>query len=78
MATFFVDTNFPTDSVARQTVIGRLLRLENVTPARGARAILSAMPLDSLIDEPVSRMEIIGKPDETPPVYKGGISPAAA
>ena len=62
------DTNFPADSVARQTVIGKLLRIENVTAARAARAVLSVMPLDSFVDHPASRMEIVGKPKEIPPV----------
>lgn len=62
------DTNFPADSVARQTVLRRLLRLDNVTAARAARAILSVMPLDSFVKFPALRMEIVGKPDEVPPV----------
>jgi L-fucose mutarotase len=62
------DTNFPADSVARQTVIGKLLRIENVTAARAARAVLSVLPLDSFVEHPASRMEIVGKPNEIPPV----------
>jgi len=62
------DTNFPADSVARQTVLRRLLRIDNVTAARAARAILSVLPLDSFVDAPALRMEIVGKPDEVPPV----------
>jgi L-fucose mutarotase len=62
------DTNFPATSVARQTVSGRLLRIENVTAARAARAILSVLPLDSFVDKPASRMEVVDKPDEIPPV----------
>ena len=62
------DTNFPADSVARQTVIGRLLRIDNVTAGRAAKAILSVMPLDAFVDHPASRMEIVGKPNEIPPV----------
>src|SRR6478672_3802825 len=62
------DTNFPADSVARQTVIGKLLRIDNVTAARAARAILSVMPLDSFVDKPVLRMEVVGKPTEVLPV----------
>jgi L-fucose mutarotase len=64
------DTNFPADSVARQTVIGKLLRIDNVTAARAARAILSVMPLDSFVDKPAGRMEIVGKPNEIPPVQQ--------
>src|ERR1700739_4842455 len=62
------DTNFPADSVARQTVLGRLLRIDNVTAGRAARAILSVLPLDSFVDEPALRMEIVGHPHEVPPV----------
>ena len=62
------DTNFPADSVARQTVLGTLLRIDNVTAARAARAILSVMPLDAFVEKPALRMEIVDKPDEIPPV----------
>ncbi len=62
------DTNFPADSVARQTVLGRLLHIDNVTAARAARAILSVLPLDSFVDTPALRMEIAGEPNEVPPV----------
>jgi L-fucose mutarotase len=62
------DTNFPADSVARQTVLGKLLRIDNVTAARAARAVLSVMPLDSFVEHPALRMEIVGKPQEIPPV----------
>lgn len=62
------DTNFPADSVARQSSTGRLLRIDNVTAGRAAKAILSVMPLDSFVEEPALRMEIVGKPDEIPPV----------
>jgi L-fucose mutarotase len=62
------DTNFPADSVARQTVLARLIRLDNVTAGRAARAILSVMPLDAFVEHPALRMEIVGKPAEVPPV----------
>ena len=62
------DTNFPADSTARQTVLGKLLRIDNVSAARAARAILSVLPLDSFVPHPALRMEIAGKPEEIPPV----------
>jgi L-fucose mutarotase len=64
------DTNFPSDSVARETRIRRLLRMENLTSAEAVEAILSAMPLDTFIDNAAERMEIVGKPKEVPPVQK--------
>jgi L-fucose mutarotase len=62
------DSNFPSDSVARQTVVGRLLRIEAATAARAVKAILSVMPLDSFVDHAAFRMEIVGKPNEIPAV----------
>jgi L-fucose mutarotase len=64
------DTNFPADSVARRTAVGRLLRIDAVGTARAARAILSVMPLDSFIDDAAARMEIVGRPAEIPPVQQ--------
>jgi L-fucose mutarotase len=64
------DTNFPADSVARQTVVGKLLCIDNVTAGRAARAVLSVMPLDTFVDKPAGRMEIVGKPAEIPPVQQ--------
>lgn len=64
------DTNFPADSVARQTVTGKLLRMDNLTAAEAIDAILSVMPLDSFVDKPAERMEIVGKPTEIPPVQQ--------
>jgi L-fucose mutarotase len=64
------DTNFPADSVARQTRLGRLLRIDNVTASRAVRGILSLMPLDTFVDKPASRMEVVGKPDEIPVVQR--------
>lgn len=62
------DTNFPADSVARQTRLGKLLRMDNITAAEATEAILSVMPLDSFVEHPAERMEIAGKPNEIPPV----------
>src|SRR5881394_3040524 len=64
------DTNFPADTVARQTTLGRLLRIDNVTAARAARAILSVLPLDSFVDQPAFRMEVVGRADEITPVQR--------
>lgn len=62
------DTNFPSDSIARQTRLGRLLRLDNVTAARAARAVLSIYPLDTFVDDAAARMEIVNDPKQIPPV----------
>ena len=48
------DLNFPSNSIARQTVVGELLRMENTTSAQAAEAILSLMPLDTSSTMPPS------------------------
>ena len=47
-----------------------MLRIDNVTAARAARAVLSVMPLDSFVDAPALRMEVVGKPGEMPAVQR--------
>jgi L-fucose mutarotase len=61
------DTNFPSDSVARQTVTGKLLRMDASAP-QAVAAVLSVMPLDGFVDDAAARMEMVGAPDEIPPV----------
>lgn len=63
------DTNFPADSVARQTAYGKLLHMEAYS-GRVTRALLSLMPLDTFVDHPALRMEVVGKPTEVLPVAK--------
>jgi L-fucose mutarotase len=63
------DTNFPSDSVARDTVLGELLRID-ASAARVARAVLSVMPLDTFVDDAAARMEVVGAADEVPDVQR--------
>lgn len=62
------DTNFPSDSVARETVLGELLRMENLSAGEVAEAVLSVMPLDTFVDDFAGRMEIVGDAATIPPV----------
>jgi len=62
------DTNFPSDTIARQTVLGELLRMDNLTSAEAAEAVLSVLPLDTFVDDFAGRMEIVGNPKEIAPV----------
>lgn len=61
------DTNFPADSIAKETVHGSLLRMENLTAAEAAEAILSVFPLDTFVDDFAARMEVVGAPDKVEP-----------
>ena len=62
------DTNFPADSIAHQTVMGDLLRMDNLTCAEAVEAILSVLPLDTFVDDFAGRMQVVGAPDQIEPV----------
>jgi L-fucose mutarotase len=62
------DTNFPAESIAQQTTLGYLLRMENLTSAEAINAILSVMPLDTFVDDFAGRMEVVGDPGRIEPV----------
>ena len=62
------DTNFPAESVARETVLGQLLRMDNLTAAEAAQAVLSVFPLDTFVDDFAARMEVVGEPSTIPAV----------
>ena len=64
------DANFPADSVARATVLGKLLRMDGVDSARAVRAVLSVLPLDTYVDAPAMRMEVVGDPQALPSVQR--------
>ncbi|MEY3306237.1 MAG: hypothetical protein RLZZ413_275 [Pseudomonadota bacterium] len=62
------DTNFPSDSIARSSVLGSLLRMDNLTCAQAAQAVLSVLPLDTFVADFAGRMEVVGDPAQVPPV----------
>ena len=61
------DANFPSDSVARQTVYGKLVRID-ASAADVVKAILSLMPIDTFVDDAAARMEVVGEPNTILPV----------
>ena len=61
------DTNFPSDSVARQTVYGSLLRIDG-SAADVVQAVLSVMPIDTFVDDAAARMEVVDEPKTILPV----------
>ncbi len=62
------DTNFPSDSIARHTVYGELLRMDNLSVSEAAEAVLSVLPLDTFVDDFAGRMEVVDAPGDVPPV----------
>lgn len=61
------DTNFPAETIARQTTRGALLRMENLDTRQVAEAVLSVFPLDTFVDDFAARMEAVGDPVTVPP-----------
>lgn len=65
-----VDANFPAEAVAKETSSGRLLRLPGLRMGAVARAILSVLPLDDFVPDPVRCMQVVGDPFAVPPVQQ--------
>lgn len=63
------DVNHPAAAIAADTVYGRLINMAGCDLPTAAAAILSLMPLDSFVDAPVSRMQVVGDPTATMPVF---------
>ena len=64
------DANFPAQAVARQTVLGRLLTMENLTSSQAVEAVLSVYPLDTYVPDFAGRMEVVGDPAARPEVQR--------
>ena len=64
------DTNFPADSVASRTTRGHLLRMDNLTAAQAAEAVLSVFPLATFVPDHAGRMEVVGEPAMVPVVQQ--------
>ena len=58
------DCNFPSDSVASETVSGKFIQLDGLDIPELAKDVLSVLQLDSFLAEPVFRMEVVGNKDE--------------
>ncbi|MBO1076209.1 RbsD/FucU family protein [Roseomonas marmotae] len=62
-----VDANFPAEAIAASTVSRRLVRLPGLRMGAVMRAVLSVLPLDDFVPDPVRRMEVVGEPTQIPP-----------
>ncbi|WP_417691419.1 RbsD/FucU family protein [Roseibium sp.] len=57
------DANFPGTSNAK-----RLIRLDGISATDTLEAVLQVMPLDTFVADPALTMQVVGNPDEVPPV----------
>ena len=64
------DALHPSESIARATAYGRVIHLAGARMEDAIRAILSVMPLDDFVPDPVRRMEVVGDPTAVPDVQR--------
>jgi len=64
------DANFPAESIARETVLGDLPRMDGASAPEAVAAVLSLVPLDTFVDDAAARMQVLGAPDELPAVQR--------
>ena len=63
------DVNHPAASIAAATTHGRLIDMAGCDIPTAAAAILTLMPLDSFVQAPITRMQVVGAPLEERPVF---------
>jgi L-fucose mutarotase len=64
------DVNHPAATIAKETTYGSLINLSGCTIPQATKAILSMMPLDTFVEEPVKRMRVVDDPDGVVPIFK--------
>ncbi len=60
-----VDANFPAESCA-----GRLVRMDGVSATAVLEAIVSVLPIDTYVDDPVNTMQVVGNNDDIPEIVR--------
>ena len=63
------DVNHPAATIARHTTYGRLVDLGGCTIPQAVRAILTLMPVDTFVDQPIHRMQVVGEPAKELPLF---------
>ena len=59
-----VDANYPAESAGPAVI-----RLDGVSATQALDAILSVMPLDDFVPEACWSMQVVGAPDQDPPIF---------
>ena len=63
------DVNHPAASIAAKTTHGRLVDMVGCDIPTGLAAILTLLPLDTFVDAPVARMQVVGDAGAQMPVF---------
>jgi L-fucose mutarotase len=63
------DVNHPAATIAKTTTHGKLVDMPGCRIPQATRAILSLMPLDTFVEQPVTRMKMVDDPDGVVPIF---------
>ncbi|UXN03528.1 MULTISPECIES: RbsD/FucU family protein [unclassified Bartonella] len=63
------DANYPSTSMAKYTTHGKIINMAGCELPRAVEAILSVMPLDTFVDVPIFRMEVVGEAEKIMPIH---------
>ena len=63
------DVNHPAATIAAETTYGPLIDMAGCDILTATAAILSLMPLDSFVPDPVSRMQVVGDAGKVLPLF---------
>ena len=63
------DVNHPAARIAAKTTYGRLVDMPGCDIPVATAAILTLMPLDTFVEAPVTRMQVVGDPQVQMPVF---------
>jgi L-fucose mutarotase len=63
------DINHPAETIARHTTYGHLIDVSGCGLERVAKAVLKLFPLDTFIETPVKRMQVVGDATGQVPIF---------
>jgi L-fucose mutarotase len=63
------DVNHPAATIAKATTYGKLVDMAGCDIPTAARAILTLMPLDTFVEAPITRMQVVGDPAREEPIF---------
>ena len=64
------DVNHPAATIAAETVWGKVIDLSGTDIPTGLAAILELMPVDTFVEAPVKRMQVVGDPEKSLPIFE--------
>lgn len=58
------DRNHPAATIAKHTTHGRVIYIQGANLVDLSKAVLAHFPLDTFVEAPVTRMQVVGDPDK--------------